>query len=427
MHHFHYRGGVLHAEDVDLARLAAEVGTPVYVYATATLRRHVAVFRQAFGARPIDLFYAMKANGNLSVIRTIATAGAGCDVVSEGEIRKAMAAGVPAERIVFSGVGKTEEELAFAVAAGLHQINVETPRELEVLDRIARAIGRRTPIAFRVNPDIGAGGHAKITTGSEANKFGVSFSEAVRLYAEAGRTAGVEPLGLAVHIGSQIFELGELEVAFSRMVELTKTLRASGHVVKRLDLGGGIGVRYDTTYPFEDGPERVEAYARMVLRVTQGLDVDLAFEPGRMIVGNAGVLVARVVTLNERAAKTFVVVDAGMNDLVRPAMYEAHHEIWPVAEPSPSANHLTCDVVGPICESSDTFAVDRVLPQLAPGDLVAFMTAGAYGSTMASTYNMRRLVPEVLVDGDKFAVVRPRQSWDELIGVDRLAPWLTNR
>jgi diaminopimelate decarboxylase len=425
MHHFAYRDGVLHCEDVNLERLAAEAGTPLYVYSTATLTRHVQVFRKAFRGHSIDVFYAMKANGNAAVIRTIARAGAGADTVSEGEIRKAMHAGVPADRIVFSGVGKTPEEMAFAVETGIHQINVETPHELEVLDAIARARGKRAPVVFRVNPDVGAGGHAKITTGSDDNKFGISFTDIDALYARAEAMGSIEALGLAVHIGSQIFDILQLEAAFRRLATLVGALRAAGRSVTRLDLGGGIGVPYDVAPGVDTDARLVEAYAGMVLDVTNGLDVHLAFEPGRMIVGNAGVLLTRVVTLNERASKSFLVVDAGMNDLLRPAMYDAHHEIWPVRAPVTS-ERVVYDVVGPICESSDIFAAGRSLPCLAPGDLVAFMTAGAYGSTMSSTYNMRRLVAEALVDGARHAIVRPRQTWDELLTLDRQPPWLAN-
>ncbi len=427
MHHFAYRDGALHAEDVNLAVLAAEIGTPAYVYSTATLNRHIEVFRAVFQPREVGVFFAMKANGNLSVLATVAQLGAGADTVSEGEVRKAMAAGIPPERIVLSGVGKTAEELAFAVDVGVHQINVETPGELDTLDRVAAARGKRVPIVFRVNPDVGAGGHAKITTGGEDNKFGVSFDEIEALYARAATMPGVQPLGLAVHIGSQILDLAPLRAAFERMAELVRRLRAQGQRVERLDLGGGLGVDYRPNQPYEEGPERVQEYAAMVLHVTRGLDVHLAFEPGRLIVANAGILLARVVAFNRRANRTFAVLDAGMNDLIRPAMYESHHEIVPIVAPKPSVVPVLYDVVGPICESSDLFASNRLLSPLSEGDLIAFLSAGAYGATMSSTYNMRRLVPEVLVNRDRYAIVRPRQTWDELIGLDRMAPWLTNR
>lgn len=421
MHHFDYRNGVLHAEGVDLATIAREVGTPVYVYSSATLERHYRVFKEAVGEKS-HVFYAVKANGNLGVLMTLARLGAGVDTVSEGEIRKALAAGVPANRIVFSGVGKSAAELAFAVEVGIYQVNVESEGELETLSKIAEQRGKRQAIVLRVNPEIGAGGHAKITTGGAANKFGVSWSEAERLYIRAANMPGIAIKGLAVHIGSQIFDFGALEAAFRRMRGLIEKLSAQGLPASRLDLGGGVGVPYEIAYPFSYGTDSLETYGRMVREVTRGLDVELGFEPGRLIAGNAGVLVTQVLYLNARADRTFLVVDAAMNDLVRPAMYEAHHEIWPV-KPSdgPRRNY---DVVGPICESSDTFAVERSLPELKPGDLIAIMTAGAYGASMSSTYNQRLLVPEVLVKDDKFAVTRPRQTYEELLGLDRAPAWM---
>jgi diaminopimelate decarboxylase len=428
MNHFDYREGVLHAEDVDLERLAAEVGTPAYVYSTATLVRHVRVFREAFAPLQIGLYFAMKANGNLSVLATLAREGAGADTVSEGEVRKSLAAGIPADRIVLSGVGKTEEELAFAVDAGIHQINVETAGELDLLDRIAQARGKRAPIVFRVNPAVGAGGHAKITTGSEHNKFGIGLNDIETLYTRAESMKGVHPLGLAVHIGSQIMDVAPLADAFARLRALTEQLRAKGHRIERLDLGGGLGVVYDDPAGMAEGPQRIEAYANIVKQAMAGLDVEIALEPGRIIVANAGIMIARVIGFNERRdGRVFAVLDAGMNDLLRPAMYESHHEIRRVRAPAPGTAPRRYDVVGPICESSDSFATDRELPELKIGDLVAFLSAGAYGATMSSTYNMRRLLPEVLVEGGRYAVVRPRQSFEELIGLDRMAPWLTNR
>jgi diaminopimelate decarboxylase len=423
MHHFSYRNGVLHAEDVDLTHVAEAAGTPFYCYSTATIERHYRVFAGAVGAPARHVFYAMKANGNLGVLRTLANLGAGADTVSEGEIRKAMAARIPASRIVFSGVGKTEEEIAFAVNAGLYQINVESEGELDVLSRVAAARNVRQKTVIRINPDIGAGGHAKITTGSSANKFGVSLTEAERLYIKAANLPGVSMVGLAVHIGSQITVLDELQTAFSRMRSLAERLKGQGLPVERLDLGGGLGIPYEVPQNFTHGPDLIHAYAAMVNRTFSGLDVELAFEPGRLIVGNAGILVTRVLYLNNRPAKTFLVVDAAMNDLVRPAMYEAYHEIWPIAEPGTAARQRY-DVVGPICESGDTFCTDRELPKTNPGALLAFMTAGAYGAAMSSTYNLRRLVPEVLVRGTEFAIVRPRQTYEDLIGIDRMPGWL---
>jgi len=422
MDHFAYRDGVLQAEGVSLQRLADEVGTPAYIYSSAAIQRAYRELSEAFQGRPVRIFYALKANANLAVIRTLADLGAGADVVSEGEIRKALAAGVSPDRIVFSGVGKQERELAFAVASGLDQINVESEGELELLDRIGRELGRRQPIVFRVNPDVLAGGHAKISTGSADNKFGVGFEEAERLYERAAAMAGVQPLGLAVHIGSQITDLMPLEVAFRRMRGLIERLRERGFAARRLDLGGGLGVAYD--FSRDEGLAQPRDYAAMIGRVLGGLDVELSIEPGRLLVGNAGLLLARVLYVNHRPTRTFLVLDGAMNDLIRPALYDAYHEIWPVRTPDPEARWESYDVVGPVCESSDTFAVGRLLPPLAVGDLVALMTAGAYASVMASTYNARPLVPEILVRGDEWHIVRPRQSVQELISRDRMPAWL---
>lgn len=427
MHHFAYRDGSLHAEGVDLQRIAAEVGTPVYVYSTSTIERHYKLFEAAVKktapAGKTHVFYAMKANGNLGVLRTLGALGAGIDTVSEGEVRKALAAGIPPEKIVFSGVGKSEQELRFAVEAGIYQVNIESESELDLLSRVSASLGKRQEAVFRVNPDIGAGGHAKITTGSSENKFGVSFEEVGRLYARAANMPGVRIMGLAVHIGSQIREIDAFEAAYGKMVALVGSLKGEGHRVDRLDLGGGLGIPYDIPKTFDYGPGLIDAYAEMVAKLTRGLDVELGFEPGRLIVGNAGILLTRVLHLNQRPTKQFLVVDAAMNDLVRPAMYEAYHEIWPVTEPAIGGPEVAYDVVGPICESGDTFTTGRVLSQLGQNDLVAFMTAGAYGASMSSTYNQRLLVAEVMVKGDDYAVTRPRQSYEELIGTDRLPGW----
>jgi len=429
MNHFDYRlaspeggaGGGMACEGVALADIAAAVGTPAYVYSTATLERHFTVFRDAFKGRKPLIAYAVKANPNVAVIATLARLGAGADTVSEGEIRRALKAGVPPQRIVFSGVGKTAAELTFALEAGVSEINVESEPEMEALGAIAVARGVRATIAIRVNPDVGAGGHAKISTGKADNKFGVSFSEAERLYAKASNHAGLKPVGVACHIGSQITDLAPMEEAFLKMRGLVERLRAEGLSVDRLDLGGGLGV------PYFDAPTppSPEAFAQMVERVTQGLAVELAFEPGRVIVANAGVLLSRVIHVHERPeGRRFLVLDAAMNDLIRPAMYEAFHDIRPVAEPAPDAQRVAYDVVGPVCETGDTFARARALPPLQAGDLVAFMTAGAYGSAMASEYNTRPLVPEVLVDGDRFAVVRPRPTYEEMLARERAPDWL---
>ena len=422
MNHFELRSGELHCEDVPLTRIAEAVGTPVYVYSTATLERHYTVLRDALtGAGLVDplIAFAVKANSNVAVLRTLGRLGAGADTVSEGEIRRALAAGVPGERIVFSGVGKTEAEIAFALRSGVAEINVESEPELKTVSRVAQGLGLRAGIAIRVNPDVAAGGHAKIATGKSENKFGVSFAEAERLYANACNDPGLKPLGVACHIGSQITELGPMEAAFTKMRGLVERLRAEGMPLERLDLGGGLGV------PYFDQPEGASPadYAAMIARVMKGLDVRFAFEPGRVICANAGVLLARVTHVHVRPeGRRFLVLDAAMNDLMRPAMYDAYHDIRPLT-PRPGAP-LAYDVVGPVCETGDTFTRDRDLPPLEGGDLVAFMSAGAYGAAMASEYNSRPLVPEVLVKGDQFAVVRPRPSYEDMLDRERPAPWL---
>jgi diaminopimelate decarboxylase len=422
MNHFELRDGELHCEDVPLARIAEAVGTPVYVYSSATLERHFTVLRDALvdaGVRDPLIAYALKANPNVAVIRTLARLGAGADVVSEGEVRRALAAGVPPERIVFSGVGKTKDEVAFALRAGVAEINVESEPELDLVNRVAQELGVRAEIAIRVNPDVSAGGHDKISTGKADSKFGVSFSEAERLYAKASNLAGVRPVGVACHIGSQITDLTPMEQAFTKMAGLVRRLQSEGLRVERLDLGGGLGVPYFN----QPEPPSPAHYAAMIARATQGLDVGLAFEPGRMIAANAGVLVASVLHIHHRAeGRRFLVLDAAMNDLLRPAMYEAYHDIRPLKLRDGEA--LPYDVVGPICETGDTFTRDRTLPPLATGDLVAFMTAGAYGAAMSSEYNSRLLVPEVLVKGSEFAVVRPRPTYDDMLERERPAPWL---
>jgi len=428
MNHFDYRRGELACESVALSAIAAAVGTPVYVYSTATLGRHFTVFRDAVraaaavvgGPEPL-IAYAVKANANLSVLKTLVGLGAGADTVSVGEIRRALAAGAPPERIVFSGVGKTAQELAFAIDAGVAEINVESEPELDLLIQVAADKGARPAIAFRVNPDVAAGGHAKIATGKADNKFGVSLAEAERLYAKASNCASVRPVGVACHIGSQITDLAPLAAAFGKMRALVERLRAEGLGVERLDLGGGLGVPYFN----QPTPPDPAAYAELVGHSLAGLDVQLAFEPGRVIAANAGVLLARVIHVHARPeGPRFLVLDAAMNDLIRPAMYDAFHEIKPLAEPDPAAAPVLYDVVGPICETGDTFARERLLPPLKAGDLVAFLSAGAYGASMSSEYNSRPLVPEVLVDGDRFAVVRPRPTYDDMLAREPLAPWL---
>mgnify|MGYP001220289993 CR=1 FL=1 len=420
MNHFGYRSGALCCEDVPLTAIADAVGTPAYVYSTATLERHYNVFKAAFEPREVLVAFAVKANANIAVLATLARQGAGADTVSQGEIERALKAGVPAERIIFSGVGKTESELAFAVKAGVHQINVESTAELETLARIAWALKAKPAIAIRVNPDVGAGGHEKISTGKGDAKFGVSPSQALALYARAAADKHLAAKGLAVHIGSQIRDLAPLEAAFRVMRDLAEQLRADGLSVERLDLGGGLGVPYFD----EPDPPSPADYAAMVSSVFGGMDIALAFEPGRMIAANAGVLISRVVRVQERPALPILVLDAGMNDLIRSAIYDAYHEILPAREAPPDAPFAPYDVVGPICETGDTFTRNRALTPLEEGDLVAFMTAGAYGATMASTYNARALVPEILVRGDKFSIVRRRWEVSDQIAREQMPGWL---
>ena len=418
MNHFEYRAGELWCEDVRLADIAAAVGTPAYVYSTATLERHYRAFADAFGGKALVAF-AVKANSNLSVLKTLARLGAGADTVSEGEIRRALAAGVPAGRIVFSGVGKTRAEIAFALQAGVAEINVESEPELDAIAEVAARLGVRAPIAIRVNPDVAAGGHAKIATGKAENKFGVSFGEARRLYAKAANNAHLNPVGVACHIGSQIVDMAPFEAAFRRMRGLVEELRGEGLAVERLDLGGGLGVPYF----HQPEPPPPSTFAEVVRRVLDGLDIRLAFEPGRVIAANAGVLVAQVIHIHERPeGRRFLVLDAAMNDLIRPAMYDAFHDVRPVR--ATEGERAPYDIVGPVCETGDTFARDRALPQLSPGDLVAFMSAGAYGAVMASEYNTRPLVPEVLVKGDRYAVVRRRPTYEEMLAREPMAEWL---
>jgi diaminopimelate decarboxylase len=419
MNHFQYRDGVLFCEDVSLAEIANTVGTPAYVYSSSTLRRHVRVFRHAFADRDPLIAFAVKANANLAVLATIAREGAGADTVSAGEIKRARAAGIPAEKIIFSGVGKTAEELAFAIDVGVHQINVESPAEMALLADIARDKRAKPALAIRINPDVGgAGGHDKIQTGGAAAKFGVSVSEATRLYAEAHFHPHLNPVGLAVHIGSQIKDLTLLEAGFKVMRASAETLIAKGLHVSRLDLGGGLGVPYFN----EPEPPSPSAYAALVNAAFAGLDVHLAFEPGRLIAANAGVLVSRALRYQSRPDRRILVLDAGLNDLIRPAMYDAYHDIVPVRQAA-TGRLVETDIVGPVCETGDTFARNRPLPEVAPGDLVALMTAGAYGAVMSSTYNARTLPAEVLVDNDRFAVVRRPWPVEEQMALEQAPPW----
>jgi diaminopimelate decarboxylase len=420
MHHFAYRDGVLHAEAVNLVALAQAVGTPFYCYSTATLERHYQVFSGAFADVDALVCYSVKANSNQAVIATLAKVGSGADVVSEGELLRARAAGIPPEKIMFSGIGKTAGELALAVDTGVLCVNVESEPELELLASIAASKGRTANISVRVNPDVDAKTHAKIATGRAEDKFGIPISRARDVYAHAAKLKGVKVTGVDMHIGSQITELDPFGDAFALLSDFVRTLRADGHAISHVDLGGGLGIPYRED---NEPPPDPAAYAAVVKRATRDLGCTLIFEPGRLIVGNAGILVTRVLYVKHGEAKTFVIVDAAMNDLIRPTLYEAHHDIRPIKEPIPGAWRIVADVVGPICESGDFLALDRDLIEPQPGDLLAIMTAGAYGAVQAGTYNTRALVPEVLVKANEWALVRPRMTAQELIALDRLPPW----
>jgi diaminopimelate decarboxylase len=427
MHHFAYRRGVshknvLHAEEVDLTDLAAAVGTPFYCYSTATLERHYRVFADAFQRAPGTLVcYSVKANSSLGVLATLARLGAGMDVVSEGELRRALAVKVPLDRIVFSGVGKTREEMGAALDAGIFAFNVESEPELRALSEVASAKGLTARIAFRVNPDVDAKTHHKIATGKAENKFGVPFAEAPSLYALASALPGIAPSGVHMHIGSQITDLAPFRNAFALLKELVGSLRAEGFAIEFVNLGGGLGIPYRSDQP---APPLPEDYARLVAEEVGPLGVRLLFEPGRMIAGNAGILVSRVLYVKHGASKTFTIVDAAMNDLMRPTLYEAYHEILPVMEPEPGTPMVVTDVAGPVCETGDYLALARTLPKFNAGDLISVMTAGAYGAVLASEYNSRLLVPEVLVAGNRYSVTRPRPSYDDMLAKERLPNWL---
>ncbi len=421
MDHFLYRDGTLHAENVPIPDIAASVGTPFYLYSAATLRRHYQLFTEALGWGPHLVCYAMKANSNQAILKLMADMGAGMDVVSGGEYLRARAAGVPGERIVFSGVGKTKEEMRLALEGGVRQFNVESEPEMAALSQVATAMGTTAPITIRVNPDVDAKTHAKIATGKSENKFGIPISRASEVYAEAARLPGIEVVGIDVHIGSQLTDLAPFELAYQKVADLTRRLRSEGHTIRRLDLGGGLGIPYARS---NLAPPLPTEYGRMVQATLGDLDCEIEIEPGRLIAGNAGILVAEVIYVKEGEDRKFLILDAAMNDLIRPAMYDAHHEIVTVIEPSPGVEQTPYDVVGPVCESGDTFARARDLPPLRAGDLVAFRSAGAYGAVMASEYNSRPLIPEVLVDDDQFAVIRKRPSFDEMINRDTIPEWL---
>jgi diaminopimelate decarboxylase len=420
MNHFAYKNGVLHAEGVALDALAEKIGTPFYCYSSATLTRHYQVFAKALPKDALIAF-SVKANGNLAVIKTLAKLGAGADVVSGGELTKALAAGVPGNRIVFSGVGKTREEMRLALDAGIYQFNVESEPELEALSEVAVGLGRTAPVTIRINPDVDAKTHAKITTGTAETKFGIPWPRAREAYARAAKLAGIEIVGVDVHIGSQITDLAPFKAAFQKLVDYIGVLRQDGHRITRADLGGGLGVPYRMD---NDPPPDPAAYGKIVSDAARGLDTRLIFEPGRLIVANAGVLLTRVLYVKSGESKTFLIVDAGMNDLVRPAMYDAHHDIIPVKEPGADAPRRRYDVVGPVCETADLFARERDLPQVQGNDLMAILTAGAYGSVMSSAYNARPPAPEILVHGDDWYEVRPRLTYTDLVSLDRIPGWL---
>ena len=421
MDHFLYRDGALFAEDVPIAEIAATVGTPFYVYSTATLLRHFRLFDEALAGMDHLVCYAMKAASNQAILKTLAQAGAGMDVVSGGEYLRAKAAGVPGERIVFSGVGKTADEIRLALMGGIRQFNVESEPEMEVLNRIACEVGVRAPITIRVNPDVDAKTHAKIATGKSENKFGIPIARAREVYALAASLEHLEVIGIDVHIGSQLTDLAPFELAYQKVAELTETLRADGHTIKRLDLGGGLGIPYTHS---NQAPPLPTDYGKLIERTVGHLGCEIEIEPGRLIAGNAGCMISEVIYVKSGEGRDFLILDGAMNDLIRPAMYEAHHDIVPVMEPAAGTEPVPYDIVGPVCESGDTFAKQRMMPPLVAGDLVAFRSAGAYGAVMSSEYNTRPLIPEVLVNGDQYAVIRARPTFDEMINRDTIPEWL---
>ncbi len=421
MDHFLYRDGALYAEDVPISEIAAAVGTPFYVYSTATLLRHFKLFDDALDGMDHLVCYAMKAASNQAILKTLAQAGAGMDVVSGGEYLRAKAAGVPGDKIVFSGVGKTADEIRTALTGGIRQFNVESEPEMEVINAVALDLGVVAPITVRVNPDVDAKTHAKIATGKSENKFGIPIARASEVYAHAATLPGLEVIGIDVHIGSQLTELEPFELAYTKVAELTEQLRSEGHNIRRLDLGGGLGIPYTRA---NDAPPLPVEYGALIKKTLGHLDCEIEIEPGRLIAGNAGLMVSKVIYVKSGEGRDFLILDGAMNDLIRPAMYEAHHDIVAVQEPAPGVEQQPYDIVGPVCETGDTFAKQRNMPPLAPGDLVAFRSAGAYGAVMASEYNTRPLIPEVLVHGDQFAVIRERPSFDEIINRDTIPEWL---
>ena len=421
MDHFLYRNGTLHAEGVAIPEIAAAVGTPFYVYSTATLTRHYKLFTEALTPLPHLVCFAIKSLSNVAVLKTLGNLGAGMDVVSGGEYLRAKAAGVPGDRIVFSGVGKTREEMRLALTGGIRQFNVESEPEMRALSEVATSLGLSAPIALRVNPDVDAKTHEKIATGRKEDKFGIPIARASEVYAEAARLPGLQVMGIDVHIGSQLTDLAPFEQAYLKVADLTRRLRSEGHTITRLDLGGGLGIPYTRS---NEAPPLPTDYGALIKRTVGDLDCEIEIEPGRVISGNAGLLIASIIYVKNGEGRDFLILDAAMNDLVRPSMYGAHHDILPVAEPPPASPTQEFDIVGPVCETGDTFAKGRDLPLVAAGDLVAFRSAGAYGAVMASEYNTRPLIPEVLVNGDHFAVIRARPSFDEILNRDTIPEWL---
>ena len=420
MHHFDYKDGVMHAEDIDLRTLAEEVGTPFYCYSSATLERHYKVLDQAFEGTDHTICYAMKANSNQAVIKTLSDLGAGVDVVSEGELRRALALGISPRRIVFSGVGKTAREMSIALREGISCFNVESEPELELLSAVARRLGERAPVSLRINPDVDAGTHEKITTGKAENKFGIPYAKAREIYARAAALPAIDVTGVDMHIGSQITSLEPFRKAYSLMATLVEQLRADGHTISHVDLGGGLGVPYRGD---NDIPPHPDEYAAMIAETLGHLGCRLVLEPGRMIAGNAGILVTRVIHVKTGDDKSFVIIDAAMNDLIRPTLYDAWHDIKQVTLPAPGAARTEYDIVGPVCETGDYLGRGHMLAAVEPGDLLAVMTAGAYGAVQSGTYNSRLLVPEVMVRGGRYSIIRPRLTYDDLIGLDHLASW----
>ncbi len=415
MDYFHYKNGIYHAEDVPLPKIAEAVGTPFYCYSSATFTRHFNVLKEAFAAIPTTICYAVKANSNLAVLKLLAGLGAGADTVSEGEIRRAVAAGIPVEKVVFSGVGKTRDEMRYALSLPISQFNVESLEELEQLNEVAASMGVIAPVAVRVNPDVVANTHEKITTGRKEDKFGIPYDMAPSVYARAAELPHIKVQGITTHIGSQLTSLEPFRKAFQRVVSLVEQLKAAGHAIEVVDLGGGLGIPYA-----EEAPPSPAEYAQMIIKEIQHLGCRLELEPGRVIAGNAGILVSSLLYMKRTPHREFAVIDAAMNDLMRPAMYGSHHNIFPVQEGKPMQK---ADIVGPVCETSDVFTKQADIPDLKPDDLVAIRSAGAYGAVMSGTYNTRLLIPEVLVEGDKFAVIRPRQTYEELLGLDQFADW----